>query len=272
MPEVVIILNCKEDISVSRRYADTLEDMKVDVEQRLKDREEAKIKKRDADREEKRKELEEGDFEDMTEDQKQAKIKEDMDAWEEERLAQEAEESENDDEKPNLEKDVEKQAEKIKEQHAKDTEFLEGLKEALTAKFIPVIEIDTSTISAEFVNIKLLDRLKAHFNYRKDLIEREQVITLDPKEVPVYEASYTFKQSKYGVMSPITPYNPKKTKDFATLYRERIYFFSNEGERKKFMLQPSQYVMGKESFPIDVQFRPRLSVIGLPATGKSELC
>ena len=68
MPEVVIILNCKEDISVSRRYADTLEDMKVDVEQRLKDREEAKIKKRDADREEKRKELEEGDFEDMTED------------------------------------------------------------------------------------------------------------------------------------------------------------------------------------------------------------
>ena len=30
--------------------------------------------------------------------------------------------------------------------------------------------------------------------------------------------------------------------------------------------------MGKEAFPVDIQFRPRLSVIGLPATGKSELC
>ena len=163
-------------------------------------------------------------------------------------------------------------SDKIKETHAKDTEFLEGLKEALTAKFIPVVELETSKISSAYVNIKLLDQLKAHFGQRKDLIEREQAITLTPAEVPVYEKSYTYKQSKFGVMSPITPYNPKKTKDFAALYRERIYFFSNEGERKKFLLEPSKYVLDKESFPLDVQVQPRHCVIGLQATGKSALC
>lgn len=122
-------------------------------------------------------------------------------------------------------------SEKIKEQHARDLEFLDTMKEALTSKFIPVIELETSKISAEFVNIKLLDKLQAHFKHRRDLIEREQVITLTPKEVPVYEASYTYKQSKFGVLSPMTPYNPSKTKNFAALYRERIFFFSNESER-----------------------------------------
>ena len=70
------------------------------------------------------------------------------------------------------------------------------------------------------------------------------------KEVPVSETSYTFSQSKFGALSPITPYNPKKTKEFSCLYRERIYFFSSESERTKFMLEPSQFVMDEiEAFP-----------------------
>jgi adenylate/nucleoside-diphosphate kinase len=35
-----------------------------------------------------------------------------------------------------------------------------------------VVELDTSKISAEFVHIKLLDLLKNHIKYRKDLVER----------------------------------------------------------------------------------------------------
>jgi YHS domain-containing protein len=94
-----------------------------------------------------------------------------------------------------------------------------------------------------------------------------------PSEVPVYEASYTYKQSKFGLLSPITPYNPKKTKDFAALYRERIYFFSNQKERQRFLLEPSQFVMeDKEAFPADVTAVPRCAVIGLPASGKTDLC
>ena len=117
-----------------------------------------------------------------------------------------------------------------------------------------------------------MDKLQAHFKYRKNLIEREQVIELTPAEVPVYEASYTFKQSKFGTLSPITPYNPSKSKDFAALYRERIFFFSNKDERKRFMLEPSTYVLKKESWPLDVQIKPKLAVIGMPYSGKTELC
>jgi len=50
-----------------------------------------------------------------------------------------------------------------------------------------VIELDTSKISAEFVHIKLLDLLKNHIKYRKDLIERAQAVPIKPKEVAVYE-------------------------------------------------------------------------------------
>ena len=39
------------------------------------------------------------------------------------------------------------------------------------------------------------------------------------------------------------------------------------------MLEPSQFVMDEiEAFPQDVQIIPKISVIGFPATGKSELC
>jgi YHS domain-containing protein len=99
------------------------------------------------------------------------------------------------------------------------------------------------------------------------------VIPLAAKEVPVYEASHTFKMSKFQELSPLAPYNPKKTKDFAALYRERIYFLSSEAERAAFMKEPSRYTgNGIEAFPLDIQYKPRMSVLGLPKSGKSDLC
>ena len=44
-------------------------------------------------------------------------------------------------------------------------------------------------------------------------------------------------------------------------------------ERKAFMKEPSRYTNKDiESFPLDIQYKPRMSVLGLPKSGKSDLC
>lgn len=102
------------------------------------------------------------------------KKKEEMEAWEEARDEQEREEDENDDEKPDLDKMKEDRAEALKATCETDEANLETLKTKLVEewKAVEVFELDTSKISAEFVHIKLLDLLKNHIKYRKDLIER----------------------------------------------------------------------------------------------------
>ena len=113
----------------------------------------------------------------------------------------------------------EERAEQIKAICESDETNLETLKNKLTEdwKAVEVLELDTTKISAEYVHIKLLDMLKMHIRYRKDLIERAQAIKIKPQEVSVYEKSYTYKHSKFGLNSPISPYNPRKTKNFAVL-------------------------------------------------------
>jgi len=49
--------------------------------------------------------------------------------------------------------------------------------------------------------------------------------------VAVYEKSYTYKQSKFGEYSPISLFNPTRTKNHAVLYRERIYYLSDAEEQ-----------------------------------------
>lgn len=156
----------------------------------------------------------------------------------------------------------EDKAEALKAICETDEANLETLKTKLVEewKAVEVCELDTSKISAEFVHIKLLDMLKNHIKYRKDLIERAQAIAVKPEEVSVYEQSYTYKHSKFGVNSPMSPFNPKKTKQHAVLYRERLYFLSNEDEQKEFLLEPSKYVLGVEAIPLDVKVIPRVVV------------
>lgn len=104
------------------------------------------------------------------------------------------------------------------------------------------------------------------------MIEREQVTPLKTTEVKLYEQSYTYKHSKFGINSPITPFNPIKTKNFSVLYRERIYFLSSAEEQQKFLFEPSKYVKGIEAVPNDLLVKPKIIVNGLPKSGKSELC
>ena len=66
---------------------------------------------------------------------------------------------------------------------------MESLKSKLVEdwKAVEVVELDTSKISAEFVHIKLLNLLKNHIKFRKDLIERAQAVPIKPEDVSVYE-------------------------------------------------------------------------------------
>lgn len=78
---------------------------------------------------------------------------------------------------------------------------------------------------------------------RPDLIEREQTRPLSNKPIPdrpktllqTYEDSFTYKQSKFGRHSPISPSCPVKTREYAVLYRERIYYLSDADEQKDFL-------------------------------------
>jgi YHS domain-containing protein len=58
--------------------------------------------------------------------------------------------------------------------------------------------------------------------------------------------------SKFGVNCPICPTNPIKTKEFAVLYRERIYYLSDADEQEKFLMQPSKYSKDVEPIPLDI--------------------
>lgn len=160
---------------------------------------------------------------------------------------------------------------KAREQVEKDNAFIDEFVEAIKEKSVEVIENLNTDISAEYVHIKIVDKLKGHLKFRHDLIERELAKPLPLKEVKKYEQSYTYKLSKFGLSSPISPFNPQKTKEYAVLYRERIYYLANREEREKFLLEPSKYVKGVESVPQDLVIKPRICVIGVPKAGKTDL-
>jgi hypothetical protein len=51
--------------------------------------------------------------------------------------------------------------------------MFEGFLEALKSKEVAVIEDIKGDLSADFVHIKILDRVKDNFGSRKDLIEKQ---------------------------------------------------------------------------------------------------
>lgn len=131
---------------------------------------------------------------------------------------------------------IEAEVEILTNLRTKDEEFLEEFVAALREKKIEVVDSIETDVSAAYVQIKILDKLKKRMQYRPDLIEREQCRKLAQNEVKWHEASYSFKHSKFGINSPLKPNQPIKTKNFTVLYRERLYFPSSEEERDTFML------------------------------------
>lgn len=90
-------------------------------------------------------------------------IQEEMAKWEEDRDAEEDAAEENDPEKPNFEEMLEKEKEVLKERREKDEAFIEEFGATLKEKGVLVIDDIKADVSAEFVFIKLLDKIKDNF-------------------------------------------------------------------------------------------------------------
>lgn len=109
-----------------------------------------------------------------------------MEKWEEEWAATvEAEEA--DPEKPDLEAMLEKEREILREARTADETFFEELLPILADKKVDIIDNIKADTSADFILIKLLDRMNDNLQYRKDLIERQLAEPLKPEEVKNFE-------------------------------------------------------------------------------------
>jgi hypothetical protein len=88
----------------------------------------------------------------------------------------------------------------LTDQRAADEEFLEALTGACEEKAITLKTL-TTDISAAYVHLKLADMLNEYFPQRDSLIERNLAMPLSAKDLPFYEESFTYKQSKFGMNS-----------------------------------------------------------------------
>lgn len=66
MPEIVVILKCKEEVSIKRNMDDCMDDLKAEFENRMKEREENRVKAREEARKEKQAELDEAEKDEET--------------------------------------------------------------------------------------------------------------------------------------------------------------------------------------------------------------
>jgi len=177
-PEFVIELRCKEPAAFDRMI-DT-EATKAEYERLMKERAEGRKKQREDDRATKLTEVEEAAHEGEATaenpegkqpEEVQAEIQENMAKWDEDRDAEEEQFEEEDPDKPNLEEMLEKHREVIRTTREADEGFLEEFGTSLKERGVPFVEIKTDT-SAEFVFVKLVDKLKEHLQMRPDLLER----------------------------------------------------------------------------------------------------
>jgi len=67
---------------------------------------------------------------------------------------------------------LEKERETVRTQREADEGFLDEFKGALKEKGVPYIDDIKTDTSADFVFVKLCDRLKENFQMRNDLVER----------------------------------------------------------------------------------------------------
>lgn len=199
-------------------------------------------------------------------------IQTEMAAWEDSREQEDEAAEENDPEKPVLDDMVEKFREVLRETRTNDDTMFEEFSTVLKEKQVIVIDDIKADTSIEYIHIKILDRIKDHFVARKDLIEKQLAQPLKPAEVPFYEKSYVYRQSKFGINSPVCESNPSKTKKSAVLYRDKIYFLANAEEQDQFLKEPSRFTKNVFPTPQDVCIKPKVFVLGLPKTGKSTLC
>lgn len=82
MPEIVVILTCKDEAAIQRNFNDDEETLKAILEEEMAKREKKRVDEREKARQEKIQELAEGDYEEMTPADIEAKKAEGMKEWE----------------------------------------------------------------------------------------------------------------------------------------------------------------------------------------------
>ena len=92
--------------------------------------------------------------------------------WDDARDAEEAA-NEDDPDKPNYDDMLEKEKEALKERRERDEQFIEEFSTALREKGVLIIDDVKADVSADYVFIKLLDKIKDSFTYRRDLVEKQ---------------------------------------------------------------------------------------------------
>ncbi len=151
-----------------------------------------------------------------------------LNEWDQARDAEEKAADEGESEgKPNLEEMINVKKTALTEQRAEEDAFFDDLSARLKERQVFVIDDIKSDWKADYVMVKILDRIKDNLQFRKDMIERQLTYPLLPEEVKFYEKSYQFKHSKFGPNSSLSLSNPAKSKKNTVVYRERLYFFSN---------------------------------------------
>jgi hypothetical protein len=99
-------------------------------------------------------------------------IEREMVDWDDARDAEEAA-NEDDPDKPNYDDMLEKEKEALKERRERDEQFIEEFSTALREKGVLIIDDVKADVSADYVFIKLLDKIKDSFTYRRDLVEKQ---------------------------------------------------------------------------------------------------
>lgn len=224
VPEIVVILKCKEANTFSRLIKSDA--IKAEFDRLMKARADERKRVRDEERVKRLAELK------AEEDKTPEDVAAEMAKWEEDQDAAEEAADEGDAEKPDLEAMLEKEREALREARGADDAFFEEFAGVLKDKQVFVVDDIRADTSSEFVLIKLLDRIKDNLQYRRDMLERQLAQPLKPEEVKFYEKSYIYKQSKYGVNSCLSLSHPGKNKRHAVLYRERLYYLQNAEEQK----------------------------------------
>jgi adenylate/nucleoside-diphosphate kinase len=91
---------------------------------------------------------------------------------------------------------------------------------------------------------------------------------LPAEDVAYFEKVY--KPSKFGYNSAVYQSNPFKTSEHSLIYRDRLFYFSNEEEKLKFSLEPFNYAK-EDALPLDVNFTTKVFILGPPKSGKSTM-
>ena len=170
MPEIVVILRCSED-STHKRLID-FKAIKAEYDRLMDIRatERARVRAEERKKEEERLRAENAE---KAESGETVDVDAVLGEWDQARDAEEKAADEGDGEgKPNFDEMLNVQKTALTEQRAEEDAFFDDLIARLKERQVFVIDDIKSDQSQQYVQIKILDRIKDNLQFRKDMIER----------------------------------------------------------------------------------------------------